>query len=73
MAWCENHGVDYVFGFARNLRLRRINGRAMQQAKQEHRRTGKAARVFCEFSYRTKKSWTRARRVIAKAEQIEGK
>ncbi len=73
LGWCENNDVDYVFGFARNKRLRRIIGRAMQQAKQEHRRTGKPARVFCEFAYRTKKSWSRARRVIAKAEQIEGK
>jgi DDE family transposase len=73
LAWCETSGVDYVFGFARNKRLRRIIGRAMQQAKQEHRRTGKPARVFCEFAYRTKKSWSRTRRVIAKAEQIEGK
>ena len=73
LAWCENNEVGYVFGFARNQRLRRIIGRAMQQAKQEHRRTGKPARVFCEFAYRTKKSWSRTRRVIAKAEQIEGK
>lgn len=73
LAWCENNDVVYVFGFARNKRLRRIIGRAMQQAKQEHRRTEKPARVFCEFAYRTKKSWSRARRVIAKAEQIEGK
>ncbi len=73
LAWCENNEVDYVFGFARNKRLRKIIGRAMQQAKQEHRRTGKPARVFCEFAYRTKKSWSRTRRVVAKAEQIEGK
>src|SRR5712692_7724840 len=73
LAWCEKHAVEYVFGFARNQRLRRIIGRAMQQAKQEHRRTGKPARVFCEFAYRTKKSWSRARRVVAKAEQLEGK
>ena len=73
LAWCENNDVDYVFGFARNKRLRRIIGRAMQEAKQEHQRTGKPARVFCEFAYRTKKSWSRSRRVIAKAEQIEGK
>ena len=73
LAWCETSAVDYVFGFARNQRLRRIIGRAMHQAKQEHQRTGKSARVFCEFAYRTKKSWSRARRVIAKAEQIEGK
>jgi hypothetical protein len=73
LAWCENNAVDYVFGFARNKRLRRIIGRAMHQARQEHQRTGKAARVFCQFAYRTKKSWSRTRRVIAKAEQIEGK
>jgi hypothetical protein len=73
LAWCENNDVDYAFGFARNKRLRRIIGRAMQEAKREHRRTGKPARVFCEFTYRTKKSWSRSRRVIAKAEQIEGK
>jgi len=73
LAWCENSDVDYVFGFARNKRLRKIIGRAMQEAKQEHQRTGKPARVFCEFAYRTQKSWSQARRVIAKAEQIEGK
>jgi hypothetical protein len=73
LAWCENNDVGYVFGFARNKRLRRIIGRAMQEAKQEHRRTGKPARVFTEFAYCTKKSWSRTRRVIAKAEQIEGK
>jgi hypothetical protein len=73
MGWCEPHRVDYVFGLARNARLRRIIGRAMQQAKQEHRRTGKAARGFAEFFYRTRQSWSRRRRVVAKAEQIEGK
>ena len=73
LAWCENNQVDYVFSFARNPRLRRIIGRAMQEAKQEHRRTGKPARVFCEFAYHTMKSWSQRRRVIAKAEQIEDK
>ena len=73
MAWCEKHRVDYVFGLARNARLRRIIAQAMQEAKQEHRRSGKAARVFTEFFYRTRKSWSRRRRVVAKAEQIEGK
>jgi hypothetical protein len=73
LAWCETSDVHYVFGFARNKRLRRIIGRAMHEAKQERQRTGKPARVFCEFAYRTKKSWSRARRVIAQAEQIEGK
>ncbi len=73
MAWCEQHRVHYVFGLARNQRLRRIIGRALHQAQQEHRRTGKAARVFTAFFYRTRKSWSRRRRVVAKCEQIEGK
>jgi hypothetical protein len=32
MSWCEAHQVDYVFGFARNERLRRIIEPQMQQA-----------------------------------------
>ena len=72
MAWCEKHRVDYVFGLARNARLRRIIGHAMHQAKREHHRTGKAARVFTEFHYQTRKSWSRRRRVVSKCEQIEG-
>src|SRR5436309_12629394 len=31
MSWCESHQVDYVFGLARNKRLRRIIGRQMQE------------------------------------------
>jgi hypothetical protein len=73
MRWCEENQVDYVFGLARNDRLRRRIGKAMRQAKAEAKRTGEAARVYTEFRYRTRKSWSRARRVIAKAEQIEGK
>jgi hypothetical protein len=73
MSWCEAHGVDYVLGFARNDRLRAMIQPEMQQAQAEHERTGKAARVFTEFPYETRDSWSRARRVVAKAEQIEGK
>lgn len=71
MAWCEKDHVDYVFGLARNARLRRKMARQLRQAKREHQRTGKAARVFTEFSYRTRKSWSLARRVVAKAEYLE--
>jgi hypothetical protein len=71
MAWCENHDVDYVFGLARNSRLRRKIARPLRQAKEEHQHTGKAAREFTEFFYRTRKSWSCARRVVAKAEYLE--
>jgi hypothetical protein len=73
MAWCEQHAVDYVFGFARNQRLRRKIAKEMRQAKKEQQRTGKPARVFTEFFYRTRQTWSRRRRVVAKAEQIPGK
>ena len=73
MRWCEDNRVDYVFGLARNDRLRRRIAKAMRRAKAQAKRTGRPARVFTEFRYRTRKSWSRARRVIAKAEQIEGK
>jgi Transposase DDE domain group 1 len=73
MSWCEAHQVDYVFGFARNERLRRILDVQMQQAAALYRETGQAARVFTEFAYETNTSWSRPRRVVAKAEQIEGK
>jgi hypothetical protein len=71
LAWCENHAVDYVLGLARNSRLRRKIAAPMRQAKKEHQSTGKVARVFAEFSYRTRKSWSRPRRVVAKAEYLE--
>src|SRR5216684_2335170 len=71
MSWCETHAVDYVFGLARNPRLRRKIAPQLREAKQEHRRTGLAARVFTEFRYRTRKSWSRSRRVVAKAEHLE--
>jgi hypothetical protein len=71
MAWCKQNHVDYLFGLARNQRLSRIIGAQMQQARVLHQTSGKAARVFTEFSYRTRKSWSCARRVVAKAEYLD--
>ena len=71
MGWCESNHVDYLFGLARNQRLRRIIGAQMHQAHLLHQSSGKAARVFAEFSYRTRKSWSCARRVVAKAEYLD--
>ena len=73
MSWCETHQVEYVFGLARNQRLRKILGRSLQQAREQWEQSGKPGRVFAEFDYRTKKSWSRARRVVAKAEHLDGK
>jgi hypothetical protein len=77
MSWCEANRVDYVFGLARNQRLRRIIGPQMWEATEQWSKTSKPARVFSEFSYKTKKrkkgGWERERRVVAKAEHIDGK
>jgi hypothetical protein len=71
MGWCESNQVDYLFGLARNQRLGKIIGAEMHQAHLLHQSSGKPARVFAEFSYRTRKSWSCARRVVAKAEYLD--
>lgn len=75
LRWCEEHGVDYVFGLARNARLLRIIGKELHEAQALFGQTraaglSHAARVFKDFEYRTQKSWSRARRVIGKAEHL---
>jgi len=73
MAWCEAHGVDYVFGLARNARLERAIGAELEAARQDSEQAGgKPARRFKELRYETRKTWTRTRRVIAKAEWTGG-
>src|SRR6266404_1168648 len=71
LSWCEEHGVDYVVGIAQNARLLREIAAASAQAASQYQQSGTAARVFTEFVYQTKNSWSRTRRVIAKAEHLE--
>lgn len=75
MDWCERqNNVHYVFGMARNERLRRIIAPAVAEAEALYRQTLRPARVFTEFRHTTTTgSWSRARRVVAKAEHIQGK
>ena len=68
MRWCDENGVDYVFGLAKNRRLLKILGRALHEVHQAFDESGEKARQFEEFEYRTQKSWSRSRRVIGKAE-----
>ncbi|MEA3275374.1 MAG: IS1380 family transposase [Pseudomonadota bacterium] len=70
MAWCEANGVEFVLGLAKNARLRRFSLAARVDAHLQYLRSGEPSRVFCEFDYRTRDSWTRARRVVAKAEHL---
>jgi len=73
MRWCERHGVFYVIGLARNTRLVTRIKKHLHRSCAEHARTGLPARRYLSFYYRTRKSWSRNRRVIAKAEYTEGK
>jgi hypothetical protein len=68
MSWCEAQEVGYVLGLARNPRLHRALGREMAEVQVEHEQTGRPARRFRDFRYRTRKSWSCERRVIGKAE-----
>lgn len=70
MAWCEANGVDYVLGLAQNTRLRAAIAEESDQARQQFEATGAPARVFAELRYRTLDSWSRERRVVAKAEHL---
>jgi hypothetical protein len=70
MRWCEDNGVDYLFGMAKNKRLLRILGGELHQAEQQFHASGQAARVFKDFTYQTRKSWSRERRVVGKAEHL---
>ena len=71
MAWCEANGIDYVLGFAKNERLKAILAEEMQQAQQRYEETKEASRVFKDFRYQTRESWTRERRVVGKAEYLD--
>jgi len=70
MGWCEANNVPYVFGLARNARLEAEIAGELAEAEQKAAQSGKPERCFKEFQYQTRKSWSRARRVVAKAEHL---
>ena len=72
MAWCEANRVDFLFGLARNERLEAAIQPELMQASLDSVRTGRAARRFKDFTWSTLDSWSRHRRVIAKAEVTGG-
>jgi hypothetical protein len=70
MAWCEMHGVDYILGMPKNSRLKATITEEMAQAKLQYEATDQAARVFKDFRYQTRSSWSCERRVVGKAEYM---
>jgi hypothetical protein len=71
MAWCERERIDYIFGLAQNPRLKKQIETEMAQAEEQYAQTQAPARLFSEFFYATQDTWSRERRVIAKAEYLE--
>jgi hypothetical protein len=70
MRWCEEQHVDFLFGLPKNKRLLRILGQELHDAQLLFEQSGLPSRRFKEFTYRTRKSWSRERRVIGKAEHL---
>src|SRR5437879_3928519 len=73
MTWCEENDVDFVFGLQQNDRLNAEIKDELAKAETKSRRSGKPARYFKEFKWTTRDSWSRERRVMAKAEFTGGK
>jgi hypothetical protein len=71
MAWCASHGVDYLLGLAKNSRLIEMLEPALAEAHARYLATGVAARVFVDWCYQTRESWSRERRVVGKAEYLK--
>jgi hypothetical protein len=70
LRWCEDHGVDYLIGLAKNSRLTAAIATELAQAREQFEATKQPARVFAELRYQTRESWSRERRVVAKAEHL---
>jgi Transposase DDE domain group 1 len=70
MSWCEANRVDYVFGLARNERLVGAIADSLALAEAESLAQAGPARHFADFAWQTLDSWSRERRVVAKAEHL---
>ena len=68
MAWCEENGVDYIFGLAGNRALHRLAYDVADDLKVRRAEAGAdKIRGFASFDYAAG-SWRRKRRVVARLE-----
>src|SRR4051795_1907655 len=70
LRWCEDNGVDYVIGLAKNTRLAAAIAAELDQVRERFGATNQPARAFAELRYQTRDTWSRERRVVAKAEHL---
>lgn len=73
LVWCEANGVDYVIGLSRNERLEAELAPTMDRARERSILCSGVVRMYHEFNYKTRSSWSRSRRVIGKAERLADK
>ena len=73
MKWCEENGVDYVFGLSKNSRLEERVEDLMAEVEKRAEEIGEPVRRFKGSSYSTLDSWSKKRRVVAKAEHLTDK
>lgn len=72
--WCEQQpNVEYVIGLARNSRLAKMIEGEMEHHRQVVAETASASKSYKDLTYRTRDTWARERRVVAKAEVLTGK
>jgi hypothetical protein len=68
MTWCENNGVDYIFGLAGNVVLDRLVEPAADDIRVRRAESqAEVLRGFTETRYAAK-SWNQVRRVVARIE-----
>jgi Transposase DDE domain group 1 len=74
LSWCDENRVEYVVGVARNQRLEGLIEVQLAEAEQQFEATQQPVRIFVEFAHKTLKgAWNKDRRVVAKAEHLNGK
>jgi hypothetical protein len=71
MVWCETNGIGYVLGLPKNKRLERMIAKDLKKVKRKFKKTKGPAKRYKNLKYRTLNSWSRRRRVVAKAEHLD--
>lgn len=68
LTWCEAHQVDFVIGVAKNPVLVGKISSELEEAKRCAEQSGESTRIYTDLRYKTAKTWSCERRVVAKAE-----
>ena len=72
MVWCEDNNADFLLGVGKNERLLAEIAPELASAAAASARSGQPERRFKSFMWRTRRTWSRSRRVVAKVEWSKG-